>query len=394
MFTSRSNGGWRVTSAPWSRIRPSVGSSKPAIIRSVVVLPEPDGPSIEKNSPSRTSRSMPSTATTGRRRTRFDRRRHAGRRVVAEAFDALEPDGDATRSAMAAAACRDGGRCGTRQAGPRSGAGPRRALRSAVRVAPHCAARGRMSSGRGPCRRRADSRACSGPADVAPVTPARAPAPRVAAGRARRPLVAARCSLAACDAGAPPATPPIAPGHVGRARARSTSSPRTTRSCPIRSTSSPARPSCSTSSTAASRSTRSVIGDSAVQDAWEVAEAAAAGAPPGPTPVVSVPPDVAGLRIVVAVRPAGRRHLDGAGRRAGRRRWLVGCHIPGHWAKGMQVPVASGSRHRRAPGRGTARPAGDAPRRRAATRWYARARATRAVAGSRAGSRRRPEWPM
>ena len=42
-----------------------------------------------------------------------------------------------------------------------------------------------------------------------------------------------------------------------------------------------------------------VIGDAAVQDAWEVAEAATVGAPPGPTPVVSVPPDVAGLRIVV-----------------------------------------------------------------------------------------------
>ena len=42
-----------------------------------------------------------------------------------------------------------------------------------------------------------------------------------------------------------------------------------------------------------------VIGDVAVQDAWEVAEAATDGAPPGPTPVVSVPPDVAGLRIVV-----------------------------------------------------------------------------------------------
>ena len=82
-----------------------------------------------------------------------------------------------------------------------------------------------------------------------------------------------------------------------------------------------------------------IIGDAAVQDAWEVAEAAAAGAPPGPTPVVSVPPDVAGLRIVVrsgeridvvwtvpAVAPAGRP-------------WIVGCHIPGHWEKGMQIPV-------------------------------------------------------
>src|SRR6187551_2084452 len=33
-------------------------------MRSVVVLPEPDGPSIEKNSPSLTVRSRPSTATT------------------------------------------------------------------------------------------------------------------------------------------------------------------------------------------------------------------------------------------------------------------------------------------------------------------------------------------
>jgi len=81
-----------------------------------------------------------------------------------------------------------------------------------------------------------------------------------------------------------------------------------------------------------------VIGAAAVQDAWEIAEAATIGAPPGPTPVVSVPPDVAGLRIVVrsgervdvvwtvpAVSPATA--------------WLVGCHIPGHWARGMQIPV-------------------------------------------------------
>ena len=32
---------------------PLVGSSKPAIIRSVVVLPEPEGPSMVKNSPAR-----------------------------------------------------------------------------------------------------------------------------------------------------------------------------------------------------------------------------------------------------------------------------------------------------------------------------------------------------
>jgi uncharacterized cupredoxin-like copper-binding protein len=82
-----------------------------------------------------------------------------------------------------------------------------------------------------------------------------------------------------------------------------------------------------------------IIGDVRVQDAWEAAEAAVAGAPPGPTPVVSVPPDVAGIRIVV--RSGERMDLvwtvpadaaDGSP-------WIVGCHIPGHWERGMQVPV-------------------------------------------------------
>src|SRR2546423_9678729 len=45
-------------------MRPSSGRSKPAIRRSVVVLPEPDGPSSVKNSPAATSRSTSSTATT------------------------------------------------------------------------------------------------------------------------------------------------------------------------------------------------------------------------------------------------------------------------------------------------------------------------------------------
>jgi uncharacterized cupredoxin-like copper-binding protein len=80
-----------------------------------------------------------------------------------------------------------------------------------------------------------------------------------------------------------------------------------------------------------------VIGGTVVQDAWEVAEAATVGSPPGPTPMVSVPPEVAGLRIVVAsgqrvdvvwtVPPSAVAGL------------VVGCHIPGHWAKGMVVPV-------------------------------------------------------
>jgi uncharacterized cupredoxin-like copper-binding protein len=82
-----------------------------------------------------------------------------------------------------------------------------------------------------------------------------------------------------------------------------------------------------------------VFGDMAVQDAWEDAEAAAADPPPGPTPVVSVPPDFAGLRVVVG---SGQRAdvrwtvPEGA---ADGRPWFVGCHIPGHWALGMVVPI-------------------------------------------------------
>jgi hypothetical protein len=81
-----------------------------------------------------------------------------------------------------------------------------------------------------------------------------------------------------------------------------------------------------------------VIGDMAVQDAWEAAEAETIGSPPGPTPVVSVPPAVAGLRIVVAsgelVDQIWTVPSDVAAES-----WIVGCHIPGHWADGMLVPV-------------------------------------------------------
>ena len=51
MWTLRRWGGTWATSTPSSRISPAVGRSKPAIIRSVVVFPHPDGPSSEKNSP-------------------------------------------------------------------------------------------------------------------------------------------------------------------------------------------------------------------------------------------------------------------------------------------------------------------------------------------------------
>src|SRR4051794_4598754 len=49
---------------PPSDTRPASGRSNPAIRRSVVVFPEPDGPSMVKNSPWAISRSTSSTAAT------------------------------------------------------------------------------------------------------------------------------------------------------------------------------------------------------------------------------------------------------------------------------------------------------------------------------------------
>ena len=48
----RLHGGSRVTSWPASRTWPADGSMKPATIRKVVVLPQPEGPSSTRNSPS------------------------------------------------------------------------------------------------------------------------------------------------------------------------------------------------------------------------------------------------------------------------------------------------------------------------------------------------------
>jgi uncharacterized cupredoxin-like copper-binding protein len=55
--------------------------------------------------------------------------------------------------------------------------------------------------------------------------------------------------------------------------------------------------------------------------------------------VVSVPPDVAGIRVVVE---SGKRvdiswtvPADPAVVRA----LLLGCHIPGHWAQGMRASI-------------------------------------------------------
>ncbi len=50
MLTGRFQGGTAAMSWPSIRMRPAVGCSKPASMRSSVVLPQPEGPSSAKNS--------------------------------------------------------------------------------------------------------------------------------------------------------------------------------------------------------------------------------------------------------------------------------------------------------------------------------------------------------
>lgn len=83
-----------------------------------------------------------------------------------------------------------------------------------------------------------------------------------------------------------------------------------------------------------------ILGNMDDQLAWESAEAATVGAPPGPTPFVPDPSGFDGLRVVAG---SGQRldvtwtvPVTAADAKGG---WYVGCHIPGHWAKGMVVPV-------------------------------------------------------
>jgi uncharacterized cupredoxin-like copper-binding protein len=147
----------------------------------------------------------------------------------------------------------------------------------------------------------------------------------------------AAISTAGSEAGAPPVTPPIVPGASGSPREVNLIA-KDYSFLPDALDLAPGETVLLHVINGGLEVHEAVIGDAATQDAWEVAEAATVGTPPGPTPVVSVPPGVAGIRIVVksgervdlvwtvpAVSPTAS--------------WLVGCHIPGHWERGMQIPV-------------------------------------------------------
>jgi uncharacterized cupredoxin-like copper-binding protein len=162
----------------------------------------------------------------------------------------------------------------------------------------------------------------------------------VTLARAVRPAFAigALVLIGACDAGPPPATPLISPG--------SSSAPREVnviakdwQFVPDPVDLVPGETVLFHFVNGGLEIHEAVIGDAAVQDAWELAEAATVGHPPGPTPIVSVPPAVEGIRVVIA---SGQRVdvLWTAPPAAGvDEPLLIGCHIPGHWAKGMVVPV-------------------------------------------------------
>jgi hypothetical protein len=76
-----------------------------------------------------------------------------------------------------------------------------------------------------------------------------------------------------------------------------------------------------------------VLGPRAVQQAWEDAEGPAANPPPGPTPAVSVPVGLEGIRVVVGSGQTQTvTYTVPADATAP---LLLGCHISDHWERGM-----------------------------------------------------------
>ena len=84
---SRARGGSVLTTVSPMRIVPWLIDSRPASIRSEVVLPQPDGPSSTSISPLATSRLRSSTAITSPKRLPTCSKRHRGRASFAAAAD-------------------------------------------------------------------------------------------------------------------------------------------------------------------------------------------------------------------------------------------------------------------------------------------------------------------
>src|SRR3954452_8767739 len=304
-------------------MRPAVGSSKPAIIRSVVVFPDPDGPSIEKNSPSRTSRSTPATAMTSPKRFSTPMRRTAtgggvfvgGAGTGRSAIESWVSVGAAKRGLLADA-----------RTGRTSRVGDGFAYGAGVRCAVSSRSRDVSAAGTGPA-----------PYDREMSTTVRR---SVLASVA---LVALAVSLVAC-ASASPMGPTAAsgapsPGTEGTPRAVNVIT-KDDVFLPDALVLYPGETVMLHVINGGLQTHEAVIGDGRVQDAGETAEAATVGAPPGPTPLVSVPPDVRGIRIVVTSgQLVDLRWTIPSDAPSSPSTWVVGCHIPGHWGRGMQIPV-------------------------------------------------------
>jgi FtsP/CotA-like multicopper oxidase with cupredoxin domain len=152
-------------------------------------------------------------------------------------------------------------------------------------------------------------------------------------------LVAVALALAACGGGTAPATPPITPGASATPREVNIVM-RDYGYVPPVVDLVPGETVTLHVVNGGLEIHEAVVGDLESQLAWEAAEDAVADHPPGPTPVVAEPAGFTGTRIVVG---SGQR-LDvtwtvPADADAAPGGWFVGCHIPGHWQKGMVVPV-------------------------------------------------------
>ncbi len=152
-------------------------------------------------------------------------------------------------------------------------------------------------------------------------------------------LWASAAVLAACAAARPAATPPVTPGTSASPRAVNIVM-RDYAYVPMVVDLVPGETVTLHVINGGLEAHEAVLGDMPAQLRWEAAEAATVGAPPGPTPFVAPPSNFDGLRVVAGsgqlVDVTWTVPLDAASGSSG---WFVGCHIPGHWAKGMVVPI-------------------------------------------------------
>src|SRR6056297_1232490 len=98
MLTGRLFGGVSSTDLPLIRMSPDVGLRNPAIIRMIVVLPQPDGPRIEKKLPGGTEKETLSTAVASPNR--FTRLAHSRSGVMQGSVHKAAPEVRVPRFSM------------------------------------------------------------------------------------------------------------------------------------------------------------------------------------------------------------------------------------------------------------------------------------------------------